>query len=111
MGTHPIFESDFDCLTENRKMVNHVEYDPNFRTHKHIDKFAARGMLVDIQRDAAKKETEWEMRRAQRREYEKDMPRDNDYFRKMYMDRDEIAEPEIISVFEFCSAFLSQNWP
>merc|ERR1712037_965347 len=20
MGTHPIFESDFDCLTENRKM-------------------------------------------------------------------------------------------
>jgi len=51
------------------------------------------------------------MRRAQRREYEKDMPRDNDYFRKMYMDRDEIAEPEIISVFEFCSAFLSQNWP
>ena len=30
-------------------MVNHVEYDPNFRTHKHIDKFAARGMLVDIQ--------------------------------------------------------------
>ena len=29
--------------------MNHVEYDPNFRTHKHIDKFAARGMLVDIQ--------------------------------------------------------------
>jgi len=49
MGTHPIFESDFDCLTENREMVNHVEYDPNFRTHKHIDKLAARGMLVDIQ--------------------------------------------------------------
>ena len=35
------------------------------------------------------------MRRAQRREYEKDMPRDNDYFRKMYMDREEVAEPEI----------------
>jgi len=22
MGTHPIFESDFDCLTENKKRIS-----------------------------------------------------------------------------------------
>jgi len=76
-------------------MVNHMEYDPNYRTFKHVDKFAARGMVKEIQRDAAKAESEWEMQRAQRREYEKDMPKDNDYFRKMYMNRDEVAEPEM----------------
>ena len=53
------------------------------------------GMFSEIQRDAAKAESEWEMQRAQRREYEKDMPKDNDYFRKMYMNRDEVAEPEM----------------
>ena len=52
-------------------------------------------MFSEIQRDAAKAESEWEMQRAQRREYEKDMPKDNDYFRKMYMNRDEVAEPEM----------------
>jgi len=72
-----------------------MEYDPNYRTFKHVDKFAARGMVKEIQRDAAKAESEWEMQRAQRREYEKDMPKDNDYFRKMYMNRDEVAEPEM----------------
>merc|ERR1712035_230633 len=25
MGTHPIFESDFDCLTETEKMMKHRE--------------------------------------------------------------------------------------
>jgi len=25
MGTHPIFESDFDCLTENRIIGNGVD--------------------------------------------------------------------------------------
>jgi len=25
MGTHPIFESDFDCLTEASKHVRHAE--------------------------------------------------------------------------------------
>jgi len=25
MGTHPIFESDFDCLTENLKNVDEIE--------------------------------------------------------------------------------------
>ena len=76
-------------------MVNHMEYDPNFRTFKHVDKFAARGMVKENQREGAKAETEWEMRKAQRREFEKDMPKDNDYFRKMYMNRDEVAEPEM----------------
>ena len=72
-----------------------MEYDPNFRTFKHVDKFAARGMVKENQREGAKAETEWEMRKAQRREFEKDMPKDNDYFRKMYMNRDEVAEPEM----------------
>ena len=49
----------------------------------------------EIQREGAKAETEWAMARAQRREYEKDMPKDNDYFRKMYMNREETAEPEM----------------
>merc|ERR1712227_749339 len=71
------------------------EYDPNFRTFKHVDKFAARGMVKEIQREGAKAETEWEMKKAQRREYEKDMPKDNEYFRKMYMNREEVAEPEM----------------
>merc|ERR1712141_238684 len=96
MGTHPIFESDFDCLTDGCSiMVNHMEYDPNFRTFKHVDKFAARGMVKENQREGAKAESEWEMRKAQRREFEKDMPKDNDYFRKMYMNREQIAEPEM----------------
>ena len=68
-------------------MVNHMEYDPNFRTFKHVDKFAARGMVKENQREGAKAETEWEMKKSQRREFEKDMPKDNDYFRKMYMNR------------------------
>ena len=76
-------------------MVNHMEYDPNFRTFKHVDKFAARGMVKENQREGAKAELEWEMKRAQRREMEKDMPKDNDYFRKMYMNREEVAEPEM----------------
>jgi len=25
MGTHPIFESDFDCLTEKKKRVERIE--------------------------------------------------------------------------------------
>lgn len=72
-----------------------MEYDPNFRTFKHVDKFAARGMVKENQREGAKAENEWEMRKAQRREFEKDMPKDNDYFRKMYMNREEQAEPEM----------------
>jgi len=72
-----------------------MEYDPNFRTFKHVDKFAARGMVKENQREGAKAESEWEMKKAQRREFEKDMPKDNDYFRKMYMNREEIAEPEM----------------
>ena len=72
-----------------------MEYDPNFRTFKHVDKFAARGMVKENQREGAKAELEWEMKRAQRREMEKDMPKDNDYFRKMYMNREEVAEPEM----------------
>ena len=72
-----------------------MEYDPNFRTFKHVDKFAARGMVKENQREGAKAETEWEMKKSQRREFEKDMPKDNDYFRKMYMNREETAEPEM----------------
>jgi len=30
MGTHPIFESDFDCLTENAKMATK----PAVRTYR-----------------------------------------------------------------------------
>ena len=51
--------------------------------------------ISEIQREGAKAETEWEMKKAQRREYEKDMPKDNEYFRKMYMNREEVAEPEM----------------
>ena len=44
---------------------------------KHVDKFAARGMVKENQREGAKAEAEWEMHRAQRRELEKDMPKGN----------------------------------
>merc|ERR1711909_44323 len=29
MGTHPIFESDFDCLTESKKMTSSTNVDPS----------------------------------------------------------------------------------
>merc|ERR1739838_407552 len=37
MGTHPIFESDFDCLTENRKMTDLSTVDDPMASYLDID--------------------------------------------------------------------------
>jgi len=41
MGTHPIFESDFDCLTENAKMAEKDRHEreivSRFRGYKSSD--------------------------------------------------------------------------
>ena len=47
-------------------MPNHIEYDPNFPTFKHSDKFESRALVKMMQKEATLAERAWEERTSQR---------------------------------------------
>merc|ERR1712127_465450 len=63
MGTHPIFESDFDCLTELKKMsVDKVAKRSLLKPRRRAQRIWMR-MMSPINKKCAKKRRKWLRRR------------------------------------------------
>merc|ERR1712137_1240363 len=91
MGTHPIFESDFDCLTDSQMSEDH-DYDEN-------------GADMDVEYHQKKKKSKKDKKK---KKVKKEEHSDDDAYKKEYDDED-MKEEYASDSGKFCLLEMNQG--
>jgi len=91
MGTHPIFESDFDCLTDSQMSEDH-DYDEN-------------GADMDVEYHQKKKKSKKDKKK---KKVKKEEHSDDDAYKKEYDDED-MKEEYASDSGKFCLLEINQG--